>query len=330
MNKISIIIPMYNCEKYIIKCLESVTKQDYKNKEIIIVDDGSTDKSVEIVSKYIINFKEKNITLYCQNNLNASIARNRGMENATGEYIIFLDADDELENGILSKIALIIQNQKSDLIIGNYEVINQNNKIIKKNIFFSKNSILKNEEIFKKIISISPVPSNKVYSMEIIKKNNLFWGNVRIGQDLNFYLKYLLHCKNVSVVNENMYKYRIVENSISRSYDYRILDIVTSFNDIKKHYKSNHKVANYGKYIQSLELKNYSSHIWKQAYFKTKQERKMIVDYFKIQEKKIDYKECQSYDKKLRLKFKMKCLLKNIYTSKFVCNIIKNKKSKER
>ena len=331
MDKISIIIPNYNCEKYIIKCLDSVINQDYSNKEIIIIDDGSQDNSINIINDYIKIHNKENIILICQKNMNAAIARNEGLKNASGKYLIFLDSDDELEKNILSTSISHLKKEKSDLLIGNYTVINQNNKILRENKMFSKNVNYIDNEIYKKLVMISPVPSNKIYNMDIIKKNNIYWGNVRIGQDLNFYLKYLCHCKKVSVINTFLYKYRIVENSISRSYDYRILDIVNSFKDTKKHYKNNNMLSCYDNYVQVLELKNYNCQIWKQINFPTYKERRMIVDYFSVQEKKINYKKCLNYNKelkKIRLKFNLKVIFKYVYTFPLTIHLLKHFKNK--
>ena len=92
MPKVSVIIPIYNSEKYISECLDSVLNQTFKDIEIICIDDGSTDKSFDILNRY--NIKEKRITLLTQKNLGQSVARNKALEIAKGEYIYFLDSDD--------------------------------------------------------------------------------------------------------------------------------------------------------------------------------------------------------------------------------------------
>lgn len=94
--KFTIIIPAYNVERWILECLESVKSQTYKNFECIIVDDGSSDNSKEIISNYIEN--DDRFILIAQNNQGSSSARNKGIESAIGDYIIFLDGDDRLRN----------------------------------------------------------------------------------------------------------------------------------------------------------------------------------------------------------------------------------------
>ena len=123
-----------------------------------------------------------------------------------------------------------------------------------------------------------------------------------------------------------MYKYRIINNSMSRKYNYNILDIVNSFDDVKKFYKSKKLYEIYEKYIQVSELTHYNLQMSKAKNFETKKEKILIMNYFSINEKKIDYKKCENYDKKckkMRLKFKIKVLFKYIYTSNILRKIKK-------
>ena len=163
------------------------------------------------------------------------------------------------------------------------------------------------------------MPSNKLYNLDLIKKMGLFFGNVRIGQDLNFYLKYLLICKKISTIDRSVYKYRIVSNSMSRMKNFRILDIVESFNDVKNFYKINQSLDIYQNYIQVLELRHYHRQMEKQISFKKRDERKVIVTYFKIQEKELDYnmmKNFNNYYRNIYFRFKVKTKLSFLYYSK--------------
>ena len=113
MKKVSIIVPVYNVDKYIRNTLESILKQDYQNKEIIIIDDGSTDKSLEICNNIL--YERKNVKIIHQNNLGVSVARNKGLENATGDYIMFVDADDILERDMISTLVKIMDGKNADI-----------------------------------------------------------------------------------------------------------------------------------------------------------------------------------------------------------------------
>ena len=121
MDKISIILPVYNVEKYVEKCLNSIKNQDYKNFEAIIVDDGSKDKSVEIIENFIK--KDGRFKLYHKENGGLSDARNFGMNFVTGKFVIFIDSDDYIENKMLTTLYENITKEQADVYIcGNYNV----------------------------------------------------------------------------------------------------------------------------------------------------------------------------------------------------------------
>ena len=128
--KISIIVPIYNVEKYIKQCLLSILEQSYKNLEIILVNDGTQDSSMEIIKSYLLDSRIKVIN---KENGGLSSARNRGLEIATGDYVAFIDSDDWIRVDKLMELYNIIQNEKLDFIIGNGEYYPSKEKIHKKN-----------------------------------------------------------------------------------------------------------------------------------------------------------------------------------------------------
>lgn len=306
MKKISIIVPNYNNEKYILSCLNSILAQDYPNKEIIIVDDGSTDNSLKIINDFILKNKKEKVYLIHQNNLNASIARNEGIGKATGEYVLFFDSDDILEEGALTAFSNAFLEFDTDLVIGNFKTIDENEKTINETVFTGETVLLDAKNNFDKLADISPAPMNKMYKMDVIKKNNISWGNVRIGQDLNFYLKYLLFCDNVTLLNRDIYRYRLSDNSISRSYDFRIFDIVNTFSDVERFYIQNGRGEFYKKYLPFQILKHYDIQMTKQVFFSERKARNMVMKFFLYNIGKIDF---SAYDKNnfnsLRLKKKV-------------------------
>lgn len=123
MIKISVIIPVYGVEKYIRQCLESVIKQTYKNLEIIVVNDGTKDNSMKIVEEYLVDERIKVIN---KENGGISSARNRGIEEATGEYVSFVDSDDWLEIDLYERIVQILEGNKVDIIVFNYNRYSEN------------------------------------------------------------------------------------------------------------------------------------------------------------------------------------------------------------
>ena len=127
----SIIIPVCNSEKYLFQCIQSVLNQKYSNVEIIIVDDCSTDKSITISRSFAKKYN--NIKIICnKKNEGVSVCRNKGISNAVGKYIIFLDSDDYLINNGLKKLANLVQNNNSiNLVIFTHYITKAGNKFIK-------------------------------------------------------------------------------------------------------------------------------------------------------------------------------------------------------
>lgn len=123
--KVSIIIPVYNVERYIERCLESVFNQTFKNSEVIIVNDGSTDKSMDIVKHY----KEKCLIIN-QENSGLSSARNKGLEYATGDFILFIDSDDYIHPSMVKDMYDVIVSTQSDIVICGYQSVKENEEII--------------------------------------------------------------------------------------------------------------------------------------------------------------------------------------------------------
>ena len=130
-EKISIIVPMYNMENYIKECLDSLLNQDYKNTEIILVDDGSTDSTRQICEEY--RLIDKRVFIINKNNEGVSIARNTGLENSTGEWVVFVDPDDYCPLNMCSKLLEVAKQTDSEIVFGRHEVIGKSCKVSKDN-----------------------------------------------------------------------------------------------------------------------------------------------------------------------------------------------------
>lgn len=197
MCKFSIIIPNYNKGKYIKNCLESVFNQDIKKEEyeVIVVDDGSNDNSIQIINQYPIR-------LYNTDRKGAGGARNLAIENSTGKYIIFLDSDDYFTNNtVLSKLESIIDNQ--DIVFLAFTKDNFGEKEI---ITENKNTLAEKIESTK----LLGCPT-KCFKKELIG-NTRFTENTKY-EDVFFTLECLCKCKSYAYFDESFYTYRKVENS---------------------------------------------------------------------------------------------------------------------
>lgn len=221
-RKVSVIVPIYNAEEYILNTVKSILNQSYQNVELILVDDGSTDNTKKILKK--IKKESPNVKLLFQKNSGAPTARNNGFKMASGEYIVFFDSDDYMYRDYI-KQALSTKGDY-DLIITAYEVRFDNKKEIVKWKFKYERDINLKEALY----YIPPFPDNKIYKRDIIVKNEITFDNVKIAQDLNFYLKYLKYIdpNKVRIVDRVGVGYYSHQNSISSTYNLKILDVIKS------------------------------------------------------------------------------------------------------
>ena len=141
MTKVSIVIPIYNAEKYLSRCLDSIINNDYKNIEIILMNDGSTDTSKIICEKYCRKYKY--IRLFNNQNQGVAITRNIGLEHIKGEYVMFIDNDDWIERNYISTYVKNLENKKYDAIFGGYKRVNSENKVLDKVVLKSDNEFSK-------------------------------------------------------------------------------------------------------------------------------------------------------------------------------------------
>lgn len=215
----SIILPVYNAEKYLKECIESVIKQSYQSWELIIIDDGSTDESINIYNSYTY---DNRIKIFCQRNAGVSSARNIGLDASQGKYILFLDADDLLESNALDLIYNDINENIVDLLCYDYVMKSDCTYIpIKKSNMHG--NYIGNKEI-NKIITFSVKQSqwhkkewygnfrpvwSKCFNRDLIVKNNLkFKEELKYGEDMVFVLSCLVNSRHVRIINHCFYIYR--------------------------------------------------------------------------------------------------------------------------
>ncbi len=240
---VTIIIPVYNAERYLSECCKSVLNQSYKHIELILIDDGSTDDSKFICD--IFAKQDQRVRVFHQNNSGVSAARNVGLKNSQGEYILFVDADDELtDDSIKSRVELI---QSNDIGISSYKVINDDNVVIRKMPKSSMKFWRKNEAILNLFsdceIGYQGYLWNKIYKNSIIKNNRIFFKKgIAYNEDQLFNLQYLLRCKKIVISNKCVYLYK--ENNKS------------AMGSIKNIHDNNSK-----KYLTEFEAFNIMKHI---------------------------------------------------------------------
>ena len=226
--KISIIVPVYNVEKYLPRCIDSILSQTFKDFELLLIDDGSPDNSGKICDEYAQ--KDSRVRVFHKPNGGVSSARNLGLDNAQGEWITFIDSDDYIGDDFLE----IPDNTLEDLLIQNYKLIIDGELFLKsfekKVILDSGMKDLVNENIAKRIYR---VPWAKFFKKSIIDNNNIrFADGVKIGEDTLFVLDYLCFTRSVRYMSSSSYMYRKEESETLKKYSLplsKCLEIVHLF-----------------------------------------------------------------------------------------------------
>lgn len=225
---ISVIIPVYNIEKYVDRCIKSVLSQTLKTFEIIIVDDGSTDNTSNILNKY----KEyKNITVISTANKGVSAARNLGIVKSQGDYLYFLDADDYIEKHTLQKLFDNAKLNQTSVVIGGY--FTQNNNLVKTNENYTivSNSLATITKILKN--DLPRTACGILFERSVVeKKRILFREDLKYGEDFLFTLEFLSCCNLNSIVYDVTYIIEARSDSASRQNSINHIENVKKINNI--------------------------------------------------------------------------------------------------
>ena len=219
--KISVIIPVYNAELYLKRCIDSVLNQSFKSFEIIAIDDGSKDSSFKILSEY--QLFSPNIRIFSRENKGSAYTRNEGIELAKGEFIMFIDSDDYIKSDYLQVFYDEISRGLDDAVIGGLQRVNQDGK----QLF----SIQLGKDKWSKYRSISPCA--RIYKKKFLQDNNLYFPEFPLGEDLLFSLKAYSKSKNIKTISYCGYNWFYNENSASNTLnigfnpDISIIDLLT-------------------------------------------------------------------------------------------------------
>lgn len=245
MIKISVIIPVYNRERYIKECLDSVLSQTLKEIEIICVNDGSTDSSYDILMEY--GNRYTNITVLHQENQGAGPARNRGIEYAKGKYICFIDSDDYYARDcVLEHLYLSAEANHVSVCGGNLALIWQNGEIQKTSNWFYEKKMLSFREL-----GFSFNYTAYIYSLKLIKDNNIKFPTYKRFQDPPFFLKVMACARNFFAIDELIYIYRHGHKELECSLDMAI-DILRGIRDCFEIAKDNQFVKMYNEYFKNI------------------------------------------------------------------------------
>ena len=246
--KVSIIVPVFNLSEYLSESLDSMLNQDFHNFEIIAVDDGSTDNSLDILLDYAS--KDKRITVMSQKNCYAGVARNTGLSIAKGEYLLFLDGDDFFEPNLLSYVTKVMDSERSNVSVFQYKYFNTQtncdepeNKGINKKL--NKNGeehiLVDTASIASELFTlVNPMPWNKMFRASFVKEHNLKFQNLILSNDVFFSDTALSLTDKISFIYKTFVHYRYNNNSSLRNkrdeYPYCFYECYCSLHDfLEKH-----------------------------------------------------------------------------------------------
>ena len=312
MAKISVIVPVWNKEKEISKCLDTILSNTLKDIEIIVVDDKSTDNSKKIIKEYAK--KHKNI-IFIENKKNLYIGktRNKGVKKATGEYLAFVDGDDYISLKMLKKYYKYATENKCDIVCGHYYKVNEASKTFFKTNEFNNTTLNKNKEI---INLIDYGPCNKMFKRDIISKNNILFDEENKYEDVPFVMKALYHSSKIGHIKEAHYYYRIHENSETTVMDKRVFDIFNIVNDVYNYYSNKPELKEEIDYYAISEITRYMA---RQKFQKDKKlKNKFINDGYKYLKNEIPKWKKNKYFKNepfMKKTIKKNKLLMKIYTN---------------
>lgn len=239
MTKVSIIVPVYNVENYVEKCLQTLVNQTLEGIEIIVVNDGSTDKSKEIIQRFIKENLSSNIIYLEKENGGLSDARNYGMNYATGEYIAFLDSDDYVENTIYEKMYNKAISENADYVECDFYWEYPNKKREDKGVRYTNK-----KEMF---VHARVVAWNKLIKKEIIKEKFPYGMHY---EDVEFFYKLLPNVTKFAFIAEPLIHYIQRDNSLVNKQGRETAQIFEILDNVIKYYKENNL---YNDYLEELE-----------------------------------------------------------------------------
>lgn len=237
MDLVTVAVPIYNCEKFLERCILSIIDQTYTNLEILLINDGSPDHSQEIMEKY----KEKDNRIKCFYKKNSGIAdtRNFAVKHATGKYLFFVDSDDWIVDTCIEKMVKKQHEENADLVVCEFDRL-YNKKTTRNTINMYDILGFKNTCVW-----------NKLYILDNIKKNHIEFPKGIWYEDLTMLSNYIMVCQKVSIIHESLYLYWQNENSIMHTYDDRIFQIFEALEKIEQYAK---KRKLYDKHKEGIEF----------------------------------------------------------------------------
>ena len=241
--KVSVIVPVYNVEEYLSKCLSSLVEQTLKDIEIIVINDGSPDDSQIIIDEYQKRFP--NMRVYKKDNSGLSDTRNVGIKYATGEYIAFVDSDDSVRSDMYLKMYEKAKSGDFDIVAGDVKYVYYDHEMI-----LTTDPKEDTYDIRKAFINLYPAVCTKIFKRDILVNNNIYFKSGVWYEDVEFMYRLLPYIKKIGVIHEPFYEYLQREKSITSTVSPKIYDYIHNMNGILDYYREK---GLYEKYKNELE-----------------------------------------------------------------------------
>ena len=270
---ISVIVPVYNVEKYIEKCLNSLINQTLKNIEIIVVNDGTKDNSQDIIDKY--TKKYKNITSYTKKNGGLSSARNYGMKKAKGEYISFIDSDDYVDIHMYEDMYNKAKEKDFDLVVCNLKYVYDTKEVLASSNL--NNDLLTKDQIKKSYLYIYPAAWNKIYKKDLLK--NIEFKEKIWFEDVEFLYRLYPNINNMGYINKHYYYYVQRDGAITSTFNKKLYDYISNWNGIIDFYKKENLYNEYKNELEYCYVRYiYATFVKRAVNYKNKKEYNLAVD----------------------------------------------------
>lgn len=307
---ISIIVPIYNAERYLNRCIKSLINQTKENLEFILVNDGSTDSSEEIIKSY----KDKRIKYFKNKNQGIGKTRNFGMQKATGKYIMFLDSDDYLSTNACDELFSKAEKDNLDLVINNfYRVEEETEKKVEVIIPEFKNTTLKDNK--RLLLDVNLAPWNKLYKRELLKKNKIQFVEDLKYEDAPFVVEAMDKAKKIGYIKKFLNYYVIHKNSETTVRDEKIFDIIEIVDKMRKYFS---KRKEFTETVDKLSVRILTNYTIQQRVQQDKEVGMQFIDRaFQYMKANIpDYKDNKYYENR---GFLRRMIEKNQFLTKVYC-----------
>ena len=318
MSKVSIIVPVYGVENYIVKCIDSILNQTYKDLEIIIINDGTKDNSIKLIQD---NFNDKRIKIYNQKNSGQAVARNFGIEKATGDYIMFIDSDDFVDTNMIKDMFDTLKKDKTDLVICDYYKLSEDGN--KEHISIIPHYNKDNQKC--SVISM-PGPVCKLFKKEIFTKYNIKFLENKYFED-NAIMPFACAVSNSFSYIKKPYYYYLQRTGSSlnkNTYDKKWEDIFDALDNLSNKFKEYNLLSKFNQELEYIYIE-YLLHAANLKFIDYKEGRKNINKIAKIMKKTYPKWRKNIYYKQENIKYKIMCNLL-YYNQVWLVNMLRRKK----